>query len=77
MSSGAEAMDLEKRTATISARIPDSLEGALQRLAEVKGGSLSDLIYQVLLEYVAEEQWRYQKLKTAFDNLPDLPRKSA
>lgn len=69
-------MDNAKRTSTVSARIPSDLEAALQQMALAEHTSVSDLIYQVLIEKVAEEQRRYLLLKQAFDALPDLQGKS-
>lgn len=69
-------MDLAKRSATVSSRIPAELELALQQMALAENTSVSDLICRVLVETVATEQRRYLLLKQAFDQLPDLQGKS-
>lgn len=67
---------MEKRSSTVSARIPADLEAALQQMALVDNSSVSDLICRVLVDAVALEQRRYLLLKQAFDHLPDLQGKS-
>ena len=69
-------MELDKRTSTVSSRIPLNIEVALQQMAIRDRTSLSELICQVLVDKVAEEQRSYLLLKQAFDVLPDLQGKS-
>jgi len=69
-------MELDKRTSTVSSRIPLNIEVALQQMALRDRTSLSELICQVLVDRVAEEQRSYLLLKQAFDVLPDLQSKS-
>ena len=71
---------MDKKTETISARIPSDLLAQLQCLAIVHDTTVSDLICQCLTEFVAKERARYEKLSAAFGHsqgLPDVPGKQA
>ena len=64
---------MDKRTATISSRVPADLEHQLQMIAVARNVSLSDLICHRLLEFVEEERRRYLQYRAAFEGAPDLP----
>jgi hypothetical protein len=66
---------LDKRVATVSARIPADLELQLQAIAQSRDTTLSDLIYQALAAMVEAEHSRYLKLRSAFEPVQDLPGK--
>lgn len=63
---------MDKRSSTVSARIPAELETQLQAIAMVRGQTLSDLIFHALSSVCQEERERYLRLKLAFEALPDL-----
>ena len=63
---------LDKRIATVSARIPAALEFQLQAIAQARDTTLSDLIYQALAAMVEAEHSRYLKLRPAFEPGLDL-----
>lgn len=67
---------MDKRSATVSARIPSELERQLQAVAAVRGVTLSDLVFHCLDALVEEERDRYLKLRSAFEGAPDKPGKS-
>ncbi len=64
---------MEKRTSTVSARIPSDLEFQLQAIAQIRDTTLSDLICSTLAELVEQERVRYLKLRSAFECAPGLP----
>lgn len=63
---------MEKRTSTISARVPSDLEHQLQQIALAHDTTLSDLICQALTDLADRERARYQKLRRAFEAEQDL-----
>ena len=67
---------MEKRSSTVSARIPSDLEFQLQAIALVRCETMSDLIFHALVALVQEERDRYLKLRHVFDGAPDIPSKS-
>ncbi|CAK0766743.1 hypothetical protein CCP4SC76_4600001 [Gammaproteobacteria bacterium] len=63
---------MDKRSSTISSRIPPDLEKQLHAIAIARDISLSDLVYTALASLAREEHIRYLKLKQAFDGMPDI-----
>ena len=70
-----EGCDVDKRTATISARVPSELEHQLQQIALAHDTTLSDLVCRALADLAATERARYLKLRAAFEGETDLPGK--
>lgn len=66
---------MEKRTATISARVPAELEYQLQQIALAHDTTLSDLVCRALNELAEKERAHYLRLKRAFEGGKDLPGK--
>lgn len=68
--------DMDKRSATISIRVPPELEHQLQMIAAARETTLSDLGCQQLALFVEGERFRYLKLREAFEGERDLPDQS-
>lgn len=66
---------MEKRTATVSARIPEGLEQQLHAVALARDTTLSDLICSALADLVEVERSRYLKLRPVFEQGQDIPGK--
>lgn len=66
---------MEKRTATVSARIPADLEQKLHAVALARDTTLSDLICSALADLVEVERSRYLKLRPVFEQGQDIPGK--
>lgn len=64
---------MEKRSATISARITPELEGVAQAIADAYDQSVSDLIFDLLVERAEKERRVFENLKRAFAVGEDLP----
>lgn len=63
---------MDKRSATISIRVPTELEHQLQAIAAARETTLSDLGFQQLSAFVEGERSRYLKLRQAFESGQDL-----
>lgn len=71
---------MDKRTATVSSRIPAELELQVQAIALARDVTVSDLICSALAEVVDRERRTYHRLRTAFEvgqDLPGIPQKNA
>jgi hypothetical protein len=64
---------VEKRTATISSRVPSELEAQIQAIALARDVTVSDLICHALADLVECERRTYERLRPAFEAAPDLP----
>lgn len=64
---------MDKRTATVSSRIPAELELQVQAIALARDVTVSDLICSALAEVVDRERRTYHRLRTAFEVGQDLP----
>lgn len=64
---------MDKRTATVSSRIPPELESQVQAIALAHDVTVSDLICSALAEVVERERRTYHRLRTAFEAEQDLP----
>lgn len=63
---------MDKRSATVSARVTPELEAQVQAIALAREQTVSDLIHHALLELVERERLIYQRLSRAFTAPPDL-----
>jgi len=66
---------MDKRTATVSSRIPPELESQVQAIALARDVTVSDLICSALAEVVERERRTYHRLRSAFEDRQDLPGK--
>jgi hypothetical protein len=64
---------VDKRTETLSARIPSDLLAQIQAIAMAHDTTVSDLTCQCLTELAAKERLRYEKLSAAFGIGQGLP----
>ena len=64
---------MDKRTATVSSRIPAELESQVQAIALARDVTVSDLICTALAEVVERERRTYHRLRSAFEERQDLP----
>ena len=64
---------MDKRTATVSSRIPAELELQVQSIALARDVTVSDLICSALAEVVERERRTYHRLRLAFEAEQDLP----
>ena len=64
---------MDKRTATVSSRIPAELELQVQAIALARDVTASDLICSALAELVERERRTYHRLSAAFCERQDLP----
>ena len=62
---------MDKRSATISARVTPELERVLEVLALARDTTLSDLVFTELLRVADREHARYLKLQQAFGAVTD------
>jgi uncharacterized protein (DUF1778 family) len=65
--------DMNKRTATISARVTPELEAQIQAIALARDTTVSDLTYQALSDLAARERRAFEQLSRAFGVGQDLP----
>lgn len=65
--------DMDKRTETVSFRLPESLYRQLQAIALARDVTLSDLVCTAMAEEVERARVAYLRLRPAFEDRQDLP----
>lgn len=55
------------QSAVVSVEVPADLAGELDALAESTGRSAADLTAQAIADFVQDEEWRRQAIRSAID----------
>jgi hypothetical protein len=61
-----------KRSSTLASAVPDEVAAQVAAIAAARGCTVSDLIYQVLVEMIERERLTYLRLRQAFEHPQDL-----